>query len=287
MIQLFTGPWTRSNLGSWLLLIVAIFVVKSMLLDQYTVPTGSMEPTIHGEPGLFRGDRVLVNKAAFGIRIPFTNHYLVEWGGPKRFDIVVFENPDPDSKDKVLVKRVAGLPGETVLIKNGGLNIDGEPVPFPEGVPEDLYYVNGFELQLMMQRPEFQPNPDQRAFLQQVWERYPIRYGTELAPGVTPDPQYIHVPEGHYFLLGDNSVGPGEFSIDGRVWGWLPRHMLLGRAIGIWWPWSHRRDFTGWTETTFGRAMLYGIPTLVLVYEIVQWWWRRRRRQNAAARAGE
>jgi signal peptidase I len=281
VVQAFTGPWTRHNLLSWLALIAAIFFVKTILFDQYTVPTGSMEPTIIGDPRFLRGDRVLVNKAAFGLRVPLTNHYLAEWGEPKRWDIVVFENPDPESPDRVLIKRIAALPGESVLIKNGGIHINGEPVPFAEGMPPNLFYVNAFEMQIMMQRPEAEPNPDQRAFLQRVWERYPIRYASEIGPGIMPEPGFYQVPEGHYFMLGDNSVSQGEFSVDGRVWGWLPRELLLGRAIGIWWPWEHRRDFTGWTRTPTGLGLLYGIPAVFVAYELAMWWRRRRKRPAA------
>lgn len=278
VLQAITGPWTRHNLLNWLGLIAAIFFVKTMLFDQYTVPTGSMEPTIQGAPGLFHGDRVLVNKAAFGLRIPLTNRYLAQWGAPRRWDIVVFENPDFESPDRVLIKRIVALPGESVLIKNGGIHIDGAPAPLPSSMPSELFYVNGFEMQLMMQHPEFEPNPDQREFLQQVWERYPIRYASEIAPGVLPEPGLHQVPPGHYFALGDNSVSPGQFSVDGRVWGWLPQELLLGRAIGIWWPWPHRRDFTGWTRTPAGLGLLYGIPAAFLLYEGALW--RRRRNRK-------
>lgn len=277
-IQVVTGPWTLRNLAAWTALIAGILLVKAILFDQYTVPSGSMEPTIHGDPGFFQGDRVLVNKAAFGLRVPLTDHYLVTWGAPKRWDIVVFENPQDESPHQVLIKRVVALPGEHVLIKDGGIHINGEPVPIPEDMPEDLHYVNAFEMQLRMHLTKVEPDPEQREYLARVWKRHPVRYASEIAPGVLPKPQYCEVPEGHYFLLGDNSLSEGQFSVDSRVWGWLPREKLLGRAVAIWWPWAHRRDFTGWTDTYVGLGLLYGIPAAIVLIELVLWWRKRRKR---------
>lgn len=283
VLRAVTGPWTWRNLASWAGLLAVLLLVKACLLDQYAVPTPSMEPTIHGDPRFLRGDRVLVNKAAFGLRIPFTSHYVLEWGAPKRWDIVVFRNPGAGSPDRVLVKRVAGLPGERVLIKDGGVTVNGEPVPFPEGMPDSTYYVNAVELQLMMHLPEVEQNPEQRAFLKEVWERYPIRYGSEVAPGQPPPEDHYLVPPDSYFMLGDNSVSAGQFSVDGRVWGWAPRDHLLGRGIGIWWPWPRRRDFTGWTRTWWGLTLLWGIPAILLMHETAGIIRRRRRRNRASA----
>lgn len=107
------------SVGSVVALIMVITSARSTLADHYTVPTGSMEPTIHV------GDRILVNKLAFGLRLPFTSTYLADFGGPKRGDIVVLQSP---VDDRTLVKRVVGLPGETIEVRQGRVYVDGERV---------------------------------------------------------------------------------------------------------------------------------------------------------------
>ncbi len=277
VVLVVTGPWTWRNLASWVGLLVALLLIKACLLDQYTVPTGSMEPTIHGDPRFLRGDRLLVNKAAYGLRVPFTNRYLWRWDAPDRWEIVVFTNPTNDRENNTLVKRVAGLPGERIILRNGQVTVDGEAVPLPDHMPDSLYYVNRLELQRMTQSPTWEENPRQRAFLRQVLETHPIRYVCNVAPGVPPPDTLCVVPEGHYLVLGDNSVSAGQFSLDGRVWGWLPAENLLGRAIGIWWPLTRRRDFTGWTDTWYGLGLLYGVPAVFALYEILR---ARKKRQR-------
>ncbi len=143
-LEAITGPWTKMNLLSWILLIGGIFFIKGCLIDQYSVPTGSMETTIHGDPRFFRGDRVLVNKWMYGPRIPFTTIRLWDWGGPKRWDIVVFRRPN-GTGPKILVKRVAGLPGEQVQIKDGALYINGQRTDPPPELRDVIHYTTAFE----------------------------------------------------------------------------------------------------------------------------------------------
>lgn len=123
-----------------------VLFVKGCIVDQYTIPSGSMEPTLRGDPRFFRGDRVLVNKWLFGPRVPFTSWRLWNWGAPERWDIVVFHAVDPEAEHPVLVKRVVGLPGERVRIKDGKLFINGEAVAPPEELRETLRYTTEFVL---------------------------------------------------------------------------------------------------------------------------------------------
>lgn len=262
-IQAFTGPWTARNLFSWIALFLLFFFLKGCIIDQFSVPTGSMEPTIIGKPGFFQGDRVLVNKWLFGPRIPFTATRLWDWAEPKRWDIVVFRNPDRKNPIKYLVKRVVGLPGERVILHNGKVTVNGDEIPFPDSMPQDTYYVNNVDMQAMIDR--WEQSPEQREFLRLVMQAHPMRYCVEPALGVPPADEFCVVPEDRYFVLGDNSLSPGQFSVDSRVWGWVPRGNLLGRAFAIWWPWEHRRDFTGFSRTWWGKALLYGLPASVLL----------------------
>lgn len=140
LIQMFTGPWTWANLRGWVFLIGSVLFLKGCLLDQYAIPTGSMEPTLHGDPRFGFGDRVLVNKWVFGPRIPFTNIRLWQWETPKRWDIVVFRPVDGTSEHPALIKRVIGLPGETIHIADGKIEVNGEPVTPPGELRDLLHY---------------------------------------------------------------------------------------------------------------------------------------------------
>ena len=128
----FTGPWTRTNGVSWLKLLVIILVLRWAFFELYSIPSGSMEPVLHGDPRYFHGDRVAVNKALFGPRIPFTTIRIFPLGKPDRWDIVVFNNVDPDAEHATLIKRVVGLPGEHVRILNGQIHVNKEPIEPPE-----------------------------------------------------------------------------------------------------------------------------------------------------------
>ncbi len=145
-LQTVTGPWTWRNLLGWVVVVSAILVVKGCLVDQYTIPSGSMEPTLHGDPRFFRGDRVLVNKLLFGPRIPFTTRRLVRWAEPRRWDIVVFRAVDPDAEHPILIKRVIGLPGERIHIADGRIHVNGEAVEPPEPLRETLRYTTRLEI---------------------------------------------------------------------------------------------------------------------------------------------
>jgi hypothetical protein len=97
----------------------------------------------------------------------------------------------------------------------------------------------------------------------------------EMRYGLRPEPEFSVVPPGHYFCLGDNS---GE-SLDGRVYGWVPEENLFGRAAGVWWPIAHRRDFTGFTHTWWGKLLIFGIPAAFVLYELIARF-RERRKKN-------
>ena len=116
------------ELASWFLFAAALTVTRASLADHYRVPTGSMEPSV--EPG----DRIVVAKAAYGIRIPFTDAWLVRWADPSPGDVVVLDSPEDGS---VLLTRVVALEGELVEVRDGKLRIDGVPVAV-EGAREHL-----------------------------------------------------------------------------------------------------------------------------------------------------
>jgi len=261
--------FSLANAWSWIKVLVLILFIKGCVIDQYTVPTGSMEPTIKGDPGFFKGDRILVNKFLLGPRIPFTSIRLWEWAQPKRWDIVVFRPLKEQSEFPILVKRIVALPGERVKITYGHIEINGEKVTPGETVPEGNEWYNAFDIAGFRERAT---DPYWREHWDQLLKRYPLRYGC------SDEDQYAVVPEGHYFCIGDNSAD----SIDGRVWGWVPAERILGPVFGIWWPLSHRRDFVGFTKTWWGQGLLYGIPALIITYELGGYWLDRRRKRQRA-----
>ena len=111
--------WWRQEIRPLLIFALVMFSIRSSLADWNVVPSGSMQPTI------LVGDRVLVNKLAYDLKVPFTTWHIAEWSNPQRGDIVVFFSPKDGTR---LVKRVIGLPGDTVELRNDQLIINGQPV---------------------------------------------------------------------------------------------------------------------------------------------------------------
>lgn len=273
------GPppfFSWANAWSWAKIIVIILFIKGCVIDQYTVPSGSMEPTIHGHPGYFTGDRILVNKWLYGIRIPFTTTWLHRWDAPKRWDIVVFKPLPHQSNFPILVKRVVGLPGEKVRIHQGQLYINGKLEPFPDFMPKDEQYFNREDLRGIIQRTG---DRWERANAEGLLTAGPDRKGPVY--GCVDEDQYTIVPEGNYFVLGDNSFE----SLDARFWGWLPQERILGPVFAIWWPFSSMRDFSGFSHTWWGKALIYGIPLAIVGMEVRIQLSERRRRKLLAERA--
>src|SRR5207248_4580252 len=113
--------WWVKEIRPLLVLALVLFAIRSSLADWNDVPTGSMKPTI------VEGDRVYVNKLAYDLKVPFTTWHIAEWSNPKRGDIVVFFSPHDGQR---LVKRVIGLPGDTLELRNNILVVNGQPVEY-------------------------------------------------------------------------------------------------------------------------------------------------------------
>lgn len=184
----------KSNLGL-ITLILTITVFRSAVADYYTIPSGSMEPSLEV------GDRVGVTKMAYDIRVPFTMKKIMRLNEPERGDVVVFES---DAAENRLIKRVIGLPGDIIAMKGERLYINGKAVEYKIEVSD----VHG------TLATEYLPG---KAHFVKYAKNSNMR-GSSFNPVV--------VPEDKYLVLGDNR----RQSADSRVYGFVPRSEIIGRA---------------------------------------------------------
>lgn len=259
------GPLTWRNTLAWVVIIAAFLTVRWLFFDVYYIPSGSMEPTLHGHPFFPMRDFVLVNKAAYAARIPFTTQRVRTWDRPERWDIVVFRSVDPGTAGETIIKRVAGLPGETVQIEDGELYVDGGPPERPADLQEIVYTqtLEPTEAETARYVTLTAPENEEIAARDFVWTYRglePFRYG------VLEEPPFAETPAAHYFMLGDNSPQ----SVDSRHYGWVPENHILGEAVAVVWPPARWRDLSGFTNQWWGLALLYGLPALVIAVLIVQ-----------------
>ena len=209
-----------------LVIMAAIILTgRSVLADWYVVPTGSMKPTI------LEGDRVFVWKSAYQIRVPFSRIKLFTTGTPKRGDVVVVRNPDGGSIP--FVKRLIGLPGDVIQLKNEVISINGKVMPVSLLPP--LQADDGETLLLGTENLLGRPHP-----VRILPDRPAFR---NFGP--------ITVPEGEVFVMGDNR----DESRDARFFGTRPMNDLLGRAVGVMWSWSPEL-LKGPRWSRFGRAFI-------------------------------
>lgn len=188
------------------LLIVLVF--RSFLFEPFKIPSGSMIPT------LLVGDFIVVNKFAYGIRLPVWNKKVIDLGLPERGDVVVFRFPEDPSVN--FIKRAIGLPGDTVTYRDKELFVNGERV---EVASAGRFDSNDIKCTT--------PTVDAKLFDEQLGE---VNHKILLHDrSRSRNGQWV-VPEGHYFMMGDNR----DRSNDGREWGFVPEENLLGRAVGIW-----------------------------------------------------
>lgn len=217
------APWWVEYGASFFPVILPIFMLRSFWVEPFRIPSGSMIPT------LLVGDFILVNKYAYGIRLPVINKKIYEVGSPQRGDVMVFRYPKDQSLD--YIKRVVGLPGDRIEYINKRLTINGTEVPTqPDGDyyhADRLYYAQRFSEVLgskphsMLNEKDQPPFTPERARLDHLYSSN-CQYS---AQGVT-----CVVPEGHYFMMGDNR----DQSSDSRVWGFVPDANIVGRAFFVW-----------------------------------------------------
>lgn len=198
----------RKEIRPLLIMALVLFSVRSSLADWNDVPSGSMNPTI------IEGDRVYVNKLAYDLKVPFTTWHLAQWSNPKRGDIVVFYSP---YDGKRLVKRVIGLPGDTIELRNEQLIINGKPVNYAP-----------LNAAISTQLPLNEQEHSLFAMEQLPGRAHAVMSIPEI-PGAKRTFGPIRVPDESYFMMGDNR----DNSFDSRYYGVVARNRIVGKATDV------------------------------------------------------
>lgn len=219
--QLLAQPWWLDWTAGLFPVIIAVFLLRSFLFEPFKIPSGSMIPT------LLVGDLILVNKFHYGIRLPVLNTKITQGQPPRRGDVMVFRYPPKPSLD--YIKRVVGIPGDEVAYLNKRLTINGQPVPtasVPEFFDEDtMRYFKQYEEALGERKHRLLNDEDRPAFIPGT-EDFPFKKNCSY----TVEGVRCKVPEGHYFMMGDNR----DNSLDSRYWGFVPDENIVGRAFFVW-----------------------------------------------------
>jgi len=214
-------PWAVEMSRTFFPIILLVLVVRSFVVEPFRIPSGSMMPT------LLVGDFILVNKFAYGLRLPVLNTKILNTGEPQRGDVFVFRYPENPRVD--YIKRVIGVPGDHIVYRNKQLTINGKAAP-QEFL--DIYVGLG--------------SGSSSTGAHRLKENL---LGTQHDVLVMPnrnvfggDFEYV-VPEGQYFAMGDNR----DNSRDSRAWGTVPEKNLVGKAFMIWMNWDWDMDaFIDW-----------------------------------------
>jgi len=233
-------PGTVDYARSFFPVALAVLLLRSFVFEPFRIPSDSMMPT------LLDGDFIIVNKYAYGLRLPVINRKFVQVGQPQRGDVVVFRYPvDPSTN---FIKRLVGLPGDHVEVRDNLITINGKPVPFDV---QPARFNDGCYVNLSVARERLGRHEHTTIFCPVALDRQPLLpnckrsgvrgyvCGDEDAPGGMRAPPFVgDVPPGHYLMMGDNR----DNSDDGRMWGYVPEENLVGKATWIWFNWDLGRS---------------------------------------------
>jgi signal peptidase I len=225
-------PWWIEYPKSFFPVLLIVFLLRSFLAEPFKIPSSSMRPTLEV------GDFILVNKFAYGIRLPILEQKVVPIADPKRGDVVVFRYPVNPSQD--FIKRVVGVPGDEIVYRDKKLTVNGKPLP---QTPDGTYsYVEGLRFETTNRLLEtadggsetrqyaIAENPQAQPVYPQNVRPFPDRNNCDYNDrGFT-----CRVPPGQYFMMGDNR----DNSDDSRYWGFVPDDHIRGRAFFVWFNWD-------------------------------------------------
>jgi signal peptidase I len=191
----------------FLVILVVVGSFRSAVADWNDVPTPSMNPTI------LEGDRIFVNKLAYDLRVPFTDWRIAQWSGPQRGEVVILFSPADDTR---LVKRVVGVPGDRIAMRNNRLFVNGEPALYGPIDPEVIAHLDDERLRQYRfagERIDDETHPIMIAPSSPAWSSF--------AP--------LTVPADQYFVMGDNR----DNSRDSRSFGCVDARRIVGRATAV------------------------------------------------------
>jgi len=221
-------PFLVEQSKSFFPVLAIVFVLRSFLFEPFQIPSASMEP------GLIEGDFILVSKYDYGLRMPVWGNTLVPIGEPERGDVMVFFPPnDP----RYFIKRVIGLPGDHIEFRNGTLTINGKPVETTPKGGEPVYRPIKYLAEEKLGEHD--------ATVQ--WMVNPVASQNGQIMVMTGPEGEWDVPQGHYFMMGDNRGN----SADSRVWGFVPEENVVGKAVAIWMHWKNMTDLPSFDRNTW------------------------------------
>lgn len=193
--------------------LLVVFVLRSFIVEPFQIPSESMVPTLEV------GDFILVNKFAYGIRLPLIRTKVLDISDPERGDVMVFF---PPHEDRYFIKRVIGLPGDTVKYSNNTLYINGE-----EMAQEFVYEDSRSDRDCASDLGKYH-------VMKEVFGDADHHIRKCVSPRRSSRTRVWEIPEGHYFMMGDNR----DNSSDSRVWGVVPEQRIVGKAFAIWMHWE-------------------------------------------------
>ena len=221
-------PWWIEYPKSFFPVLLIVFLLRSFLAEPFKIPSSSMRPTLEV------GDFILVNKFAYGIRLPIIEKKIIATGNPQHGDVIVFRYPVNPSQD--FIKRVIGLPGDEVVYRDKKLAVNGKPLPQKAdgsyGYLEGLMYVNAERFRERSDGHEYTiaENPQAQPVYPQNVRPFPGHENCVYNErGFT-----CKVPPGQYLMMGDNR----DNSDDSRYWGFVPDDHIRGKAFFIWFNWD-------------------------------------------------
>lgn len=204
------GRWPQA-IALFLSPIFIVLCMRWLWFEPFVIPSESMVPTL-----LVR-DHIIVSKFSYGIKVPFFDAWLFRWGGPERGDLMVFRSPE--NRDVFFIKRVVGLPGDTVYYQAAQLTVNGRPwilEPIGEGVYSDQNNYKYFTETIHIGGDNYAYEHQIRMYAQ--------------GPHADQNGKTLTVPKNSYFVVGDNR----DQSNDSRFWGFVPEKLIVGRASFIW-----------------------------------------------------